>query len=390
MKEPFYSHILGCLNKIVVAPDSSIQTLAVGISGRNHVVYINPVFWEKDLVNPKHRYGVLKHEVLHIVLKHTIAWSFKYDRHVMNIAMDLVINQYILRENLPENGIFLETFPEMDLEEGQSWKYYYDKLLHLKQNLDNPHYQTSSQNFQCIQSDSHGLDRHGEWEKSKGMTHLDKDLTGDMVDNLVKIAHQKTGSKSWGNLPGFIKIVLNDILLKSESYVSWRHYLKLFAASSSKTRLKSTIKRPSKRYGTVPGIKVKKKQKILITIDTSGSISKDDLTVFFSEIYHVWLSGAEVDVIECDTEIHNIFQFRGTTPEFVMGQGGTDFNAPIERANNDLRPDCMIYFTDGYAPDPESEPKFPILWVICEGGITIDEFNQRKLPGRIIKMRNEQ
>ncbi|MCI5055072.1 MAG: VWA-like domain-containing protein [Flavobacteriales bacterium] len=387
MKEPFYSHILSCLNKIVVSEDSAIQTMAVGIKNKNHVVYVNPDFWNNVLVEKKLRYGVFKHEILHIVLKHTVSWSIKYDRHLMNIAMDIVVNQYILREHLPEDGVFLDTFPDLDLEPNQSWQYYYEKLKHLQQNQGQ--HPVSAQNLSDISESSHGLDRHGSWEKHKALTPLEKELAKDAVDNLVKIAHQKTDTKSWGSLPGYLKVLLEDIIINSEPYVSWRHYLKLFTASSSKTRLKTTIKRPSKRYGTVPGIKIKKKQRILVTLDTSGSIGKDDIEQFFSEVYHVWLSGAEVQVIECDTDIHNIFTFKGSPPAYVMGQGGTDFDAPIIKGN-ELRPDCMIYFTDGYAPDPKTEPKYPMLWVITENGITIDEFASRKLPGRIIKMKNEQ
>jgi len=62
--------------------------------------------------------------------------------------------------------------------------------------------------------------------------------------------------------------------------------LRLFAESSAKTQIKNTIRRPSKRYGTTPGILVRNKQKILVAVDTSGSIRGNELDLFFKEIIH--------------------------------------------------------------------------------------------------------
>src|SRR3954463_1420990 len=92
LKEPFFSHFFSALNKEVV---SFLDTLGVGLRDRGHVLYINASFWDNLLTDKTHRYGVIKHEVLHIVLKHTLVNQPGLDRHVVNIAMDIVVNQYI-------------------------------------------------------------------------------------------------------------------------------------------------------------------------------------------------------------------------------------------------------------------------------------------------------
>lgn len=387
LKEPFYSHVFACLNKEVVSENHEVQTMAVGLDGLNHVIYINQNFWDNTLTKPEHRYGVTKHEILHIVFKHTLVNEPSKDRKLVNIAMDLVVNQYILRSNLPENSIFLETFPELNLEKGKSWPFYYNKLKHLQDNKNTTFAETeAANNLDGIGNDNFGMDRHVLWDLIKKLSETNKSIAESIVENLIMLGHQKTPTAAWGTMPGGLKDILNKIMIKPEPLVNWRRVIKLFTESSSKTRIKNTMKRPSKRFGTIPGIKIKKLKKLLIAIDTSGSIRKNDLEDFFSEIYHVWRQGAEIKVVECDTKIQKEFDYVGRTPEYVMGRGGTDFNAPITYANDVFRPDGLIYFTDGFAPLPKVRSRCHILWVITKDGLKPDSKEFKALPGRKAKL----
>jgi len=83
-------------------------------------------------------------------------------------------------------------------------------------------------------------------------------------------------------LPSGLKELLDAILKDMAPKFNWRRILRLFAASSNSTYLKNTIRRPSKRYGTTPGIKVKRQQKLLLAIDTSGSVQKEEFLEFFA------------------------------------------------------------------------------------------------------------
>jgi predicted metal-dependent peptidase len=166
--------------------------------------------------------------------------------------------------------------------------------------------------------------------------------------------------------------------------VNWRRILKLFANSSSRTKVRNTLRRPSKRYGTNPGIQVKKKQKVLIAIDTSGSIQMDELKEFFNEVYHIWKQGAQVKVVECDTIIHQTYNYRGKTPEKVSGGGGTAFEAPIKYANEEYRPDALVYFTDGYGSNPNIKSNCPILWLLSKNGSDVSYISD--FQGRKVKM----
>ncbi|MBC9931839.1 vWA domain-containing protein [Chitinophaga qingshengii] len=387
MQEPFYSHFFAAINKEVTSPDSDISTMAVGLRERGHTLYINPEFWDNFFKDKRHRYGVVKHEVLHIVFKHTLVNDPLADRLLVNIAMDIVVNQYIDRSQLPDESVFLEGFPELELEKDQTWQYYYAKLKHLKDNAGTLFKDSASAAMlAAITEASHGMERHRRWREIYNRLQLEKDLTSAEIDNLIGIARSRTNEKTYGKLPGAIRSYLESILLKSKPLVDWRRVIRLFSESSSKTKVRNTLKRPSRRFGTNPGIKIRKQKKLLIAVDTSGSVGGNDLASFFNEVHHIWRQGAEIRILECDAAVQRTYSYKGTPPEFVLGRGGTDFNPPIHYGNDTFRPDGLIYFTDGYAPPPDATPRFPLLWVISTDGITADSAEFRQLPGRKAKL----
>jgi len=390
LKEPYYAHILSCLNKEVVSEGHNVTTMAVGCRKLNHVLYINDDFWNKFLTSKDHRLGVFKHEVLHIVLKHTLVDSSKYDAHLVNIAMDLVVNQLIERQQLPDESIFLDTFPELNLEEERGWFYYYQKLKELQQNANGEYNDSEAlSNLEAIEPNTHGLDRHSTWFELQKLNELDKSLVENSVDYLIALAHGKTPYSFWGSLPASLRIYLESIIKPKPAYVDWRKALRLYSASSRKTFLKSTLKRPSRRYRTVPGIKIQRKQKLLVAVDTSGSVSKEELTEFFQELYHIYRSGSEIRVVECDAEISNTYEYKGRMPVFVKGGGGTDFTPPVIYGNKQFLPDALIYFTDGFAPSPQVKARFPIMWIVTENGLESDHDAFKSLPGIKVKMNNK-
>ena len=389
LKEPFYSHLFSALNKEIVFDDHTVKTMAVGLRRKTYVLIVNANFWDDELKDKKHRFGVVKHEVLHLVFKHLLVNEPTADRRLLNIAMDLVVNQYIERNLLPDESIFLETFPELNLEKDKTYFYYYEKLKQLQNDCDCKSGlcdSVAAQNLAGISAGSHGLDRHGLWKEIYVQTKIEKGILDAQIENLIRIAQHKTSSKHFGSLPAGIQQHINNLLIKEQPLVDWRRVLKLFSESSSKTRVKNTLKRPSKRYGTTPGIKIKHHQKLLIAVDTSGSISQEEYQDFFSELYHIWKRGSIVQVVECDATIHHTYFYKGVVPKVIHGGGGTDFNAPIQYANDVFNPDALIYFTDGHAAVPHVVPKVPILWVISRNGINPRDEMFKNLQGRKAKL----
>ncbi len=387
LREPFYAHVFGSLNKEIVGKGHPVDTLAVGLGPANLTLYVNASFWDTQLTDPAHRYGVVKHEMLHLVFRHLFVQEPFLDPLLLNVAFDLVVNQYVAREQLPDDSIFMESFPDLALLPGQTWFYYYKKLEDLRSGKGGSASGSPDRELlNNIRSDSHGLERHQPWRELRSNSELERNAAEMHLDSLLRTAHQRTSAHAWGSLPGEIRQHLEQQLTRPEPAFQWPLTLRLFAESASKTRLKNTIKRPSKRYGTVPGLRIRHRRRLLVAIDTSGSIGPDDLALFFHEIFYLWRTGAEVEVIETDTRVYRRYAYQGKTPDIVMGRGGTDFNEALEQANQ-TKPDALIFFTDGFADKPRVRPRVPVLWVLTPRGLEPKMPAWAALPGRKVKMR---
>lgn len=386
LREPFFAHVFGSLNKEVVGPGHAVDTMAVGLGKNSLTLYVNADFWDGYLADPGHRFGVVKHELLHLVFRHLFIREPFLDPILLNVAFDLVVNQYVDRSQLPADSIFLESFPDMALQPGQTWYYYYKQLENLKQGRGGEAAGTPDMDLlNNIRSDTHGLERHQPWQELRSRSELDRQAIEMHLDSLLQTAHQRTSAHAWGAMPGELREQLEQQLLPPSPRLHWQLVLRLFAESASKTRLKNTIKRPSRRYGTVPGLRIRHRHRLLVAIDTSGSIGQDDLAVFFHEIFHLWRTGAEVDVLESDTRVYHQYPYRGAAPTVVTGRGGTDFNDALEQANRE-HPDGLLFFTDGYAETPRVRPRMPVLWIISPRGLEPHQPAWTALPGRKIKM----
>ncbi len=388
LKEPFYGHFFtGLIKEETVR----LPTMAVGATPNKMVkLYVNPIFWNEVLVTPEFRYGVLKHEILHIVLKHIITSKQFSNHRIYNIAADIVVNQYIDRTQLPDGCVLIEQFPELNLEKNQDVAYYYHKLMKVRQQELESGESACQRLSDLMEGDFWVLDMHELWSKEfEEMTEAERQILDGFINDVINNSVNRVGIKGIGNLPLGLQEYIGKLLASLVPTVDWRRALRLFAGSSMRTYLQNTIRRPSKRYGTTPGIKIKSRQKLLVAIDTSGSININDLKEFFSELHHIWRQKAEILIVECDTHIHATYFYKGTPPDNIHGRGGTDFNAPIEYANNTYFADAIIYFTDGHAAPPTVKNRKPILWLVSSSGITEKDAIWNQLLGRKIKMNSK-
>lgn len=110
------------------------------------------------------------------------------------------------------------------------------------------------------------------------------------------------------------------------------------------------------------------KPKIMAVIDTSGSMSDELLAKLSTELLRLSKTH-EVTVVECDTEIHRHYRLKGPIHS-VLGRGGTSFRPPFEKKFlKTIKPDLIVYLTDGCGDAPEKGPPVPVLWLITEGGV---------------------
>ena len=374
LKEPFYAHFLSGIIREVT---DKVPTAAVGFKSGKIALYVNENFFLKELRSMTERVAVIKHETLHIIFKHLFRMKTKdYDNKLFNIAADLVVNQLIAPWKLPDSAVTLETFPELKLPRDKSVEWYYENLK--KTASKDKEYKKRLQAI--FDQDTHS--DHRMWGENENFS---MEVVETEVDRMIIQAKDRTPVKDHGTIPLGIQSLIKNIIEKRNPQINWKRALKIFSSTSRKTRVYHTLKRVSKRFGTRPGIKIKRFQKLAVAIDTSGSINIDDFNDFFGEIHSMWRFGAEIDVLECDAEIQKKYSYRGRIPEFIHGGGGTSFDPVFEhiKSNRFERYDGCIYLTDGYAPEPTIKPPCKVFWCITKDG----EIGPHLKFGRVVKMK---
>jgi predicted metal-dependent peptidase len=285
------------------------------------------------------------------------------------------INQYIDLNWLPEGGMTLDKFPELNLEIKKGTHYYYDKLQQAKKkpgtcpNLDKMLEGMGNGDSQCtITIDGDGnikvnLPNHGGWGDLDALPEATQKLIRKQTEHILKeVADQVV--KSRGTVPGEFAEILANIDKTEPPKFDWRGYLRRFSGGSTKIYTKKTRRKYNKRYEENPGMKIKPRRHILFAIDTSGSVSTNELNECVQELHHIHKTGTEITVVQADTAISHIGKFNHRVAFEVHGRGGTSFQPVIDYYNeNTHKYTCLIYFTDGEASAP-TPARGRMLWVL--------------------------
>ncbi len=378
LREPYYGFFLIMLNKLW---SKKVPTAGVSKNGINYQLVVNDDFWEG--LSENHRLGLLKHELLHIAFGH-LTTVFKFsDRKMANIAMDMEINQYIDVDYLPEGGIMIDNYAELNLDRKAGARYYYDKLKEAKDEKDQ-NGTSGSPEFDklCDQMDSgdgEGLPDHSTWDEFENLSEAEQKLIEKQLQKVLGDAKEQTVKKR-GSVPGEIEgvIVIEEIVAPK---FDWRGYIRRFTGISTKVFTKKIRRKENRRFSDNPGLKIKMRQHMLLAIDTSGSVSNDELMEFMNEIHHIYKAGVDITIIQCDTSIRSIEAYRGKNDLKVHGRGGTEFDPVLDYYNeNSKKYTSLVYFTDGEC-DANVKPKGNVLWVISERSAM-----NESLPGKVIKL----
>lgn len=420
LKEPYYGFFLIMLNKLW--DDKRVPTAGVSKNGINYQLCINETFWTS--LSENHRLGLLKHELLHIAFGHLTTY-FKYsDKRLANIAMDMEINQYIdatwlpgaelstddynalktavqlelglakennatpeelkaIADKLPPRGVMIDDYADLNLDRKAGASYYYNKLREAKDKKD----QTGTSgdaNFDamCDQmdaGDNDGMPDHSTWEDFDNLTEAEQKLIDKQLQKVLSDAKDQTVKKR-GTVPGEIEGVIIVEQITAAKF-DWRGYIRRFTGISTKVFTKKIRRKENRRFSDNPGLKIKMKQHMLLAIDTSGSVSNEELTEFMSEIHHIYKAGVDITIVQCDTRIRSIAEYKGKNELKVNGRGGTEFDPVLEYYNeNTKKYTSLVYFTDGEC-DARVKPKSNVLWVLSERSQMNND-----LPGKVIKL----
>lgn len=373
--EPFYGLFLLTLNKTITQDDAECPTAGVGKNGINQQLIINEKYWNG--LKPEHRRGLLKHELLHIIFFHLNMRDILPDRYIANLAMDIEVNQYIDKKYDSGDGIYLTTWPELNLKPFEGTRHYYDELKKALQSSNCP----QGLKNQYMGMIAGTISMHGTWDQFEGLTEAEKQLMKKQIDHQIKELVENN-KKSCGKIPGELQAYIDELFTVTPPVFDWKAYLRRFVGGSLKVYTKKTRRKESKRFSGSPALRVKPKNHILCAIDTSGSVSDKELIEFMNEIHHMHKAGVSITIAQCDADIHDIKEYNGKFDGRIHGRGGTSFEEPIKYFNEHKRQfSTLIYLTDGYASTPHNKPRGSMLWVISSNGK-----GQPDLPGHQIKI----
>ena len=343
--EPFLASFSLRLDKVST---NKVRTCGVRLNKDTlkYEFFYNPHFMNR--LTPREAGGVMKHEFYHLILGH-VTNRFSKDRQdnmkMWNIAADLAINSYLQNE-LPEIACVPGRDKFAEVPPYQSAEWYYDFL---QQNKDD---------FKDILDSTDTLDDHGNWgdsEDSDGASSAAEQVAQQRLDNdLKEVAQEASKSNGWGSIPNHIRQAAIEKAKSSE--VDWRKTLRYFCVTSKKANRSSSIKKLNKRYPFVhAGKKSSRVANIAISVDQSGSMSEEQLSIIAAELSKL-AEIVDFTVIPFDHEVvvDQVFQWaKGKKLQLKrVAYGGTNFDAPTQYVN-ERKFDGHIILTDLMASAPQ-------------------------------------
>lgn len=376
VNDNFFAYLFFQVNRIHSA---STPTMGVGLRNGNLNLVFNSRF--VDILTTDELITVIKHEAMHLINQHIVrgtgAKEKNKTKHTMeNIAMDCAINQYLNKSHLESiGGVTLESFrkllksfpPTFKLEEKQPYEYYYELLNQEKEEREKNQGEQGEIDLND-EMDAMGGDDHSGFGE---MDALDRAL----LEDKIKKAYNQAKSNGVGKVPQEVEDL---IAMMKKPQVNWKRQLKQFTGSTSKSDSKHTRSRRNRRYGIkVAGKKFDYTAKILVGLDTSGSMSGSRTDKVLSEIYGIWKNSPEleVDIAECDTEIKEVFKYNGKDTFKISGRGGTNLQPLLDYAKAH-KYDGIVLLSDGELFETLENTGVPTLFVSAENRSYVNPFGK--------------
>ena len=398
---PFMGSVLQCLT-IQYGHNLPTAGIAFNTDAKRWDMWVNPFFFCKRL-NPVQRKAILIHELSHITHKHPLRVPFlkisARKRMLMNIAADMAINQFItgIPKGCPQcqgtagtgqqcpnelcPGFCIDVNDYFDVDEktgtkkpwpaNQTMEHYYERLI---KRFEDPEEGDEKGNAGggTETGDLPGtIDEHM-WDGAG-----DEKEMMDATEELVKRAMVKA-RLSFDDLPGNVKELLEEIKVRRAELNYKALILLAMKKHANGHNRKGTWMRKNKRFGfKAPGTKVGDLPKLELHLDTSGSISIEELNEFLEIVDQFLKVGArKCNLSFFHTDLYGRQQYKmGTKIDRKdIQSGGTDLTKTLQDICT-RKGDLSIIITDGCYGDVPVESwlrpgqNFPqVLWIISKGG----------------------
>lgn len=203
------------------------------------------------------------------------------------------------------------------------------------------------------------------------------DHTNDLTpaDWQIAAAQAMMAARKAGNMPAGLQ---QEVTESRDPRADWRAVLRRFIEQTipsdySWTELSRTYL-PLGIY--LPGLTRRNAPAIGVWDDTSGSTSRMAPT-FAAELNAILkeVRPESLEIVYCDCAVQKVETYTPDGDDEIKliqhGGGGTAAQPALDYFNNlPTPPACVIAFTDLYLGDTPTEPDYPVLWCIPEGGST--------------------
>lgn len=369
--DPFFASLA---LRLVVVKDETCETMWTdGVRIGYNEQFVNKITLDEVK-------GVIVHEVLHCANKHHLRRGPR-DMKKWNVACDYAIN-YILKAagyKLPDGCLDDRAYHNKSAEE------IYNLLP------DNKNGGGSGAGG-MMPGEVRDYDPHQKGQTGKAPTESEKAEANTDWD--VAMANALKAAKAMGkDVHGYVKRMIDDL---TEARVPWKEVITRFIQQEV-ARNDYSWMRPNTRHlqrgFILPSLYSHTYGKVALAIDTSGSVSANEVREMISEvigileIYEGSAHEVTLPVIYCDTRVRGVDHLAIGDEPNPQGGGGTDFRPVFEYLHNlsDDRPVALIYMTDGYCDSfPDEAPSIPVIW-----GLTERNRNFHPPFGDVLCMKNE-
>lgn len=366
---------------------TKIKTMAV--DGK-HLFY-NKDF--ADLLKVDTCKAVLVHEGQHLMLLHHARMGNR-DPKMSNEAMDYAINPSIedsgfkLPRNLKDsNGNIVFEGPLLDRQyANMSFEDIYAKLREQK-NKDKQNKQNQSNGGNSNNNNGNNQPQNGNSNGNGNQpNNYDPSSLGEVIaaenpqeaeeETKIQVAKAELFARSCGKIPDHIARAIDSIKKPKHDWkeMLWRFITEICAKDYS-------FLKPNKRFlhsgFILPTLYNKTFGNFIFVVDTSGSITSEQLNKAVSEIFSCLelllesKSSIELPVIYCDCEIKGMDILTDTdTKPMAKGGGGTAFKPAFDYIKENKEglfdnPAAIFYLTDGInGLEVIEEPNCPVLWLV--------------------------
>jgi predicted metal-dependent peptidase len=351
---------------------NDIPTMAATTIGGNKV-FVNEEFMLKTLENTKQIAFVVAHEVMHIFLEHVgRGRDMHYHPELWNVATDYCINGYLANMNdklleMPKFALYDTRF------KGMSADQIYNVLL--KEAKDNAKAAAAKHGGNSIGCGDQKTKRPFDVVSDESVSEESRLETKRNIAAAVGQAGSEEAVKQMGQGAADLLRMFREMIAPR---IPWQKVLREYVSETVRSRY--TYQRISRRstpeilFPSMTGEHLK----LLVGVDTSGSMSERDLSDAMSELKGICdnFESWDLTLLSCDTNAHVIGMYNSeegddfsSIDKNLIGGGGTDMNPMIEYGNElEEKPSVMVIMTDGYIPPITTVEDIDVILVVTRNG----------------------